>query len=137
MSFNNKWFLFYNRKTEKLCVYELKATGSSALYTFVLSYELDDNNFMFNHCHSLGVDPIAFYRVNISQIKINDEGKVKLCYVENLPVANNKEIDSKDPTNEISNVQCRLLGVIFTPEEGKYIMKGKCFTEMIEFPKDA
>jgi hypothetical protein len=54
--------------------------------------------------HSLDEDPIAFYRTNLSQIKINDQGKVKLCYVENLPIANVKDIDSKDPSNEISNV---------------------------------
>lgn len=59
---------------------------------------------MFKHMHSLDVDPIAFYRSNISQIKIDDHGNVKLCYVENLPIANVKSIDSKDPSNEISNV---------------------------------
>jgi hypothetical protein len=59
---------------------------------------------MFKHMHSLDEDPIAFFRANISQIKINDHGAVKLCYVENLPIANVKSIDSKDPSNEISNV---------------------------------
>jgi hypothetical protein len=83
------------------------------------------------------VDPIAYYRENVSQIKIDDHGGVKLCYVENLPIANVKSIDSKDPENEVSNVQIRLLGVVFKVEPGVFKMKGQCFTHMMDFPRDA
>ena len=95
---------------EKLCVYELQqkwinvSTEISLTETiykpkmcfqFVLQHELDtDNSFMFLHMHSIDVDPMAYYRANVSQIKIDDHGVVKLCYVENLPIANVKDIDS-------------------------------------------
>lgn len=103
----------------------------------MLKYKLDNDCFMFKHMRSIDIDPIAFFRANISQIKVGDGGVVKLCYVENLPKSNVKDIDSKDSDKEISNVQCRLMGVEFKPEEGSYIMKGKCFNQMIDFPRDA
>lgn len=106
-------------------------------FIYVLTYELDNDCFMFKHMRSIDVDPIAFFRANISQIKVGDGGVVKLCYVENLPKSNVKDIDSQDSDNEISNVQCRLMGIEFNPEKGQYIMKGKCFTQMIEFPREA
>lgn len=105
MSYNNKWFLFYNRQREALCVYELseeeeeeeedhKGPGGLS-FEFELHHDLDiENCFMFLHMHSIDVDPIAYYRANVSQIKIDNHGCVKLCYVENLPIANVKSIDS-------------------------------------------
>lgn len=55
-----------------------------------------DDSFLFNHMSKLGVDPIAYFRSNLSQIKVSDEGSIKLCYVENLPIADVKDIDSDD-----------------------------------------
>lgn len=40
---------------------------------------------MFQHLYTLNVDPIAYFSARRSQIKIDDLGCVKLCYVENLP----------------------------------------------------
>jgi hypothetical protein len=37
-----------------------------------------------------------------------------MCYVENLPIANEIDIDTNDSSNEIKNVQCRILGAVFT-----------------------
>ena len=39
-------------------------------FNFVLTYELDNDCFMFRHMRSIDVDPVAFYRANISQIKV-------------------------------------------------------------------
>ena len=38
--------------------------------------------------YTLGVDPIDYYRDNLSQVKINDKGEISLCYIENLPFLN-------------------------------------------------
>ena len=51
-----------------------------------MRYALDfDKTNPFQHMFTLGVDPIEFYQSNLSQIKIDNKGKVSLCYVENLP----------------------------------------------------
>lgn len=120
MSYNNRWFLFYNRMLEQLFVYEFVLIGSD--FRFMLRNRLNtENSFLFSHMTSISVDPIAYFRENLSQIKIGDNGSVKLCYVENLPIANVKDIDSNDSSNEISNVQCRLVGGIFTIVPGQFI----------------
>ena len=75
---------------------------------------------------SIKVDPIAYFRANLSQITIDDNACVKLCYVENMPIANVKSEDSVG--DDISHVQCRLVGAIFTPEEGQTMMNTQCFT---------
>lgn len=62
---------------------------------------------------------------------------MKLCYVENLPITDVKTIDSQDPGLEVSNVDIRLLGAIFTPEKGVFQVKSQCFLQMMEFPRDA
>jgi hypothetical protein len=107
-------------------------------FKFKLMHQLNiSDSFLFKHMSSLGVDPVAYFRANLSQIKIDDNGCVKLCYVENLPVADVKDIDSKDSQNEISVVQCRLVGSIFTIVEGEYLTSCQSFMNMFEFPRDA
>jgi hypothetical protein len=71
---------------------------------------------MFQHMQSVKVDSVAYFRANLSQIKIDDNACIKLCYVENMPIADVKSEDSGG--DDISQVQCRLVGAIFTPEEG-------------------
>jgi hypothetical protein len=119
MSYSNRYFLFYNRMLEKMLIYEFVCINSD--FRFKLRHEVNcADSFLFKHMASpgVGVDPVAYFRANLSQIKIDDEGCVKLCYVENLPIANVKDIDSNDPENEISVVQCRLIGAVFTVVPG-------------------
>lgn len=106
MSQNNRWFLFYNRMMEQLFMYELVMQEDQIhvedsftdydnyntfkikpTYIFKMRYVLDfDRTHMFQHMYTLGVDPIEYYRDNLSQVKINNSGQVSLCYIENLPV---------------------------------------------------
>ena len=41
MSDNNKYFLFYDNKLQKMKVYEIKKEDDSNEYQFVVDYELD------------------------------------------------------------------------------------------------
>ena len=131
MSYNNRWYLFYNRMEEQFFVYELVTIppgpdNPTTQYTFELTYQLDTNeNFMFKHMTSIGVDPIAYFRDHMSQIKIDDEANVKLCFVENMPIADVKSEDSSGADTRF--VQCRLVGTIFTPVEGELKMADQCF----------
>jgi hypothetical protein len=87
---------------EKLCIYELvkkidETNPKKMSYEFVMKHQLDTNNsFMFRHMSSkdVNVDPMAYMRNNPSQIKIDNKGIVKICFVENLPIANNLDLDS-------------------------------------------
>ena len=103
MSRNNRWFLFFNRASLILSVYELcakprdenaesfcgdepRSASRGAAYVFSPRWQLDyDKTSMFQHLYTLNVDPIAYFSARRSQIKIDDAGCVKLCYVENLP----------------------------------------------------
>jgi hypothetical protein len=96
MSYSNKWFLFYNRILEQMLIYEYVVEGND--FKFKLRHMVNcQDSFLFQHMSSIGVDPVVFFRANISQLKIDDEGCVKICYVENLPISNVKDIDSNDP----------------------------------------
>lgn len=105
MSYNNKYFLFYNRMSETLCLYEMCEISVAmneqesffdfkeipqqrmkTYYQFVLKHIINyDKSPLFQHFYTIGIDPIEYYRGNVSQIMVDDKGNVKLCYVENLP----------------------------------------------------
>ena len=103
MSRNNRWYLFFNRATLSLMVYELRekptvdyaqsfmaddspGSKSDKAYEFAPAWQIDyDKTSMFQHLYTLNVDPIGFFSTHGSEIKIDDQGCVKLCYVENLP----------------------------------------------------
>jgi hypothetical protein len=151
MSYNNKWFLFYNRMSETLCLYEMceisvliNADESffdfkeipqqkvKTSYQFVLRNLINyDKSPLFQHLYTIGIDPIEYYRGNVSQIMVNDIGTVKVCYVENLPFVDkqNQSANSElgeDPEQEV--IQCRLIGSIFTIVEREFYLKAESFT---------
>jgi hypothetical protein len=72
MSYNNRWYLFYNRMQETFFVYELVNVppgpdNPKQYFSFVMMYQLDHKEcFMFNHMTSIGVDPFAYFRANMS-----------------------------------------------------------------------
>lgn len=99
MSYNNRYLLFLNRMTCQLLVYHLVEKKSSSpeieswsneiqqlaspqksSFTFECVYDLCfENAGLFQHImehKTLNVDPIEYYRKNLSQVKINDAGKV-------------------------------------------------------------
>lgn len=88
----------------------------------------------------LGVDPIEFFKENLSQVKVMGNGQVNLCYIENLPFidiegqSNNSNNESKDM------VQCRVVGAFFQlPAAGKnqFYMRNASFQHVFDFPKEA
>lgn len=99
MSPNNTFFFFLNRMTLELCVYEMCEVAvtydesffslkdsKKTTYQFVLRHTLDYNkSAFFQHFYTIGQDPIEYLRKNLSQIMIDDNGCVKLCFIENLP----------------------------------------------------
>ena len=69
MSQNNKWWLFYNRQIQQLFMYELvvSTNPNQKEMQFRLKYGLDfDKTHMFQHMYVLGVDPIEFFKENLS-----------------------------------------------------------------------
>lgn len=73
-------------------------------FQFKLKYALDyDKTHLFQHLFTLDVDPIDYYRENLSQVKVGDDGKVNLCYVQNLPVMDIQ--GASEATNSPTNVQ--------------------------------
>lgn len=90
---------------------------------------------MFKHMNSIGKDPIAYFRDNRDQIKIDDHANVKLCFVENMPIADVKSESSGG--GDTRHVQCRLVGSIFTPVEGELKMADQSFMQFFEFFRDA
>jgi hypothetical protein len=60
---------------------------------------------------------------------MDDNGGVKLCYVENLPYIEKEDVSGvSQEFDEEDTLQCRLVGSIFTPEEGQFNMKIQSFT---------
>lgn len=65
---------------------DVQAPKKKLTYKFVLKYDLNTNkSHLFQHLFTIGVDPLDYYKGNPSQVKIDDNGEVKLSYVENLP----------------------------------------------------
>lgn len=84
MSKNNKFFIFNDSITNKICVYEL--IFQEKKFDFVLVYELQiSKSFLFQHMYTIHIPPIEFFYKNRSFMKIDDSGQVKMCYVQNLP----------------------------------------------------
>ena len=81
MSYNNKFFLFYNRITETLCVYEIQETmvfdhtqmfgdeppPKKMVCQFVLKYNLNiDRSHIFQYFYTININPIQYFRNNLS-----------------------------------------------------------------------
>jgi len=76
---NNMFYLFLNRMSEQLCVYELcevmmardesfmsQNVSKKVGYQFVLRSILDyDNSQLFQHFYSINVDPICHFRAHM------------------------------------------------------------------------
>jgi hypothetical protein len=165
MSYNNRYLLFLNRMTCQLLVYHLVEKKSSSpeieswsneiqqlaspqksSFTFECVYDLGfENAGLFQHImehKTLNVDPIEYYRKNLSQVKINDAGKVQMCFVENLPYVEDDgaEEDSDTGKPHVPKIQCRIVGSIFEQDkEGADKMGSKIssFSHVFTFPKDA
>lgn len=144
MSYNNRFFLFYNRMDETLCVYEIQETmvvdqmqmfgdappPMKKIYQFVLMYNLNiDKSHIFQYFYTININPIDYFRNNLSQIKMDDNGGVKLCYVENLPYIEKDDISGASESFSAEDcLQCRLVGSLFSPVEGEFNMKIQNFT---------
>lgn len=141
MSQNNKWWLFYNRQIQQLFMYELvvSTNPNQKEMQFRLKYGLDfDKTHMFQHMYVLGVDPIEFFKENLSQVKISNTGQVNLCYIENLPFIDIEGQSSNSNSEGKEMVQCRVVGVLFqVPGAGKFYMKNASFQHVFDFPKEA
>lgn len=139
MSFNNKFFLFYNRMAETVCVYEIQEATvldqtqmfgdapppKKVIYQFVLKYNLNiDKSHIFQYFYTININPINYFKNNLSQIKMDDNGGVKLCYIENLPYIEKEDISGMSESfSAEDNLQCRLVGSLFSPVEGEFNMK--------------
>ena len=65
MSYNNRWWLFYNRIMEQFYIYKFVCEDKD--FKFKLMHQLSiSDSFMFKHMSSLGVDPFAHFRANTS-----------------------------------------------------------------------
>jgi hypothetical protein len=65
MSYNNRWWLFYNRMLEQMLIYEFVLDGKD--YKFKLRHFVNAaDSFLFKHMGSIGVDPVAYFRANLS-----------------------------------------------------------------------
>lgn len=164
MSYNNRYCLFLNRMTCQLLVYELVERKSSSpeieswsneiqqlaspqksSFYFECVYDLCfENAGLFQHImehKTLNVDPIEYYRKNLSQVKINDAGKVQMCFIENLPyVEDDQAEEDSDSGPYVPQIQCRIVGSIFEHDkEGADKMGSKInsFSHVFTFPKDA
>lgn len=104
------------------------ADAQKSPFQFVLQYDIQfDNSALFQHMYSVKVDPIKYYCNNLSQIKTNDIGQVKMVYVEYLP--------QKDENSEF--VDCRIVGSIFARDGETMCSKIESFHHIFEFPKDS
>ena len=103
-SFNNRFYIFYDRILEKLLVYELcifeqeedsdlyKEThhdndnfSCHQSYEFMLKYELKTGNcYLFKFLTLNDVDGVDYFRKYPGQIKINNKSNVKMLYNENV-----------------------------------------------------
>jgi hypothetical protein len=124
---------------ESFFVYELvmkTLDDNQYWFNFVLTYQLDTpENFMFKHMYKIGTDPIAYFRENMDQIKIDKDANVKLVFVENMPIADVKSESSGG--GDTRHVQCRIVGSLFTPVEGELKMADQSFMHFFDYLRDA
>ena len=100
-SFNHEYFLFHDRKAQKLIVYKLKDTATSqhdyydvadlkqmvsaaaqpCSWQFLFLYELRfEDCYLFQHLYSANVDAMQYFASNPELIKLDNQGQVKMCY---------------------------------------------------------
>ena len=65
MSYSNNWWLFYNRIMEQFYIYKFVTVDKDLKFQLMHQLNITDS-FMFKHMTSLGVDPIAYFRANLS-----------------------------------------------------------------------
>ena len=137
MSYDNKYFLFYNRMLDKILVYELKeversveqmldlsqtgnANPSPTCYKFVLYYDIQiEYSQLATHLYSIDIDPIKYYRENMGQLRISGGAVVRMCYCENLPYIERGPDDIEGWTGPFKpQIQCRYLGLVVRKKEG-------------------
>lgn len=89
----------------------------------------------------IGIDPMKFFRTNRSQIKIDNNGNVRVCFVENFPMSTHiTNIDSDFAGNMQAAdpmVQCRLTGSIIKRSQNYPLSQFFTFSHIIQFPRDA
>ena len=106
-SYNNRFYIFYDRILEKLLVYELCIFEKEDVdhadlydeeahhqimdfschesYEFLLKYELKVNNsYLFKFLTLNNVDGVDYFRKYPSQVKIDNKSNVKMLYSENI-----------------------------------------------------
>lgn len=51
---------------------------------------------MFEHMKVIGIDHIKYFVSNRYQIKVENNGDVKFCFIENFPISHHIKTGSKD-----------------------------------------
>lgn len=154
-SYNNRYFLFHNRASEKLVVYELTNTttandpsffgldlkqivagaGTTSTWEFQYKYELKyDDSFLFDYLYGQDIDCLQYFCKNPSLIKVDNAAKVKICYCESF---NPIEPDSDNSIADAERISVRLCGAIFSQDGTKSTSKCEGFNQMFEFPVEA
>lgn len=108
---------------------------------FTLKYTIQqDDSEMFQHMEVVGIDHLEFFRQNKYQIKVDNDGTVKFCFVENFPMSHHIGNDGRGDANEQPQdpmIQCRFNSSIVTHDQEKTSGTHTSFSTIIHFPRDA
>ena len=63
--------------------------------------------------YSISVQPIDFFYKNRSYVKVENDGTVKLSFVQNLPFVEDGVGSDEEKLEGVQMIQCRLAGSIF------------------------
>ena len=146
-SFNNRFFLFFDRIIEKLLVYELcklvEPEDSSFFnfqeftsegYEFVLKYELRmESSYIFKYLTLNNIDCVQYFRSNPGQIKVDDKSSVKICYCQNIGT-NEAFSDHGGIEESEQQQQCKMIVCIFKQDGDRSVSKNFSFNENFQFP---
>ena len=90
-----------------------------------MKFELNiDDSYLFQYLYQRDIDPIRYFTENLSQIKIYNDGQVKMCYVQQLD-------------KESEEMPCEVVGAVFSHKEGSQKCEIQNFCHEFEFPKIA
>lgn len=101
--------------------------------------QLNDSE-MFQHMEVIGIDHLEFFRQNKYQIKVDNSGTVKFCFIENFPTSHHINNDFRNDSNEQPQdpmIQCRFNSSIVTYDKEKTSGTHTSFSTIILFPRDA
>lgn len=95
---------------------------------------LDDSE-MFQQMDAQNVDFAEFFRQNKYQIKMDNSGTVKFCFIEHFPGARIKDFRNEEAPDP--NIKCRFNCSIMTEKQGSMSATHTFYTSTVNFPTDA